>query len=167
VTIMAEDGKDIVIRQAGPEDSGTIYRLIRQLADYEDLLDEVKAGEADIRRDGFGARPYFECLLVEMAGEAVGFALYFFTYSTFEGRPSLYLEDLFLAERVRGLKLGHRLMARLAALALERNCVRLDLAVLHWNPAREFYHRLGFAEVPDWLSYRLEGKALKDLAEDA
>lgn len=164
---MTDRSKDIVIRTAGPADAETIARLIRELADFENLLHEVKTGAADVLRDGFGGRPYFECLLAEAGGEAVGFALFFFTYSTFEGRPSLYVEDLYMAERVRGLKLGRRMMARLAEIALERDCPRLDLAVLDWNPARGFYDRLGFAHRDDWLSYRLEGEALRKLAQQA
>lgn len=162
---MAAASKDIVIRAAQAEDAATVHALIEDLAAYEDLRDAVRASPADIRRDGFGSPAYFECLLVELGGAAVGMALYFFTYSTFEGRPSLYLEDLFLAERARGIGLGQRLMARLAAVASERNCARLDLSVLDWNPTREFYHRLGFRQVDDWLAYRLEGEALERLAE--
>ncbi len=164
---MTARGKDIVIRAAGPDDAGTIARLIRALADFENLGHEVKISKADLLRDGFGARSYFECLLAEADGAAVGFALYFFSYSTFEGRPSLYLEDLSIAEHLRGLELGRRMMARLAEIALARGCPRLDLAVLDWNPARGFYDRMGFTHLDDWLSYRLEGEALRKLAEQA
>ncbi len=164
---MTASGKDIVIRAAGPDDAGTIARLIRALADFENLGHEVKISKADLLRDGFGARSYFECLLAEADGAAVGFALYFFSYSTFEGRPSLYLEDLYIAEHLRGRELGRRMMMRLAEIAVARGCPRLDLAVLHWNPARGFYDRLGFTHRDDWLSYRLEGEALSKLAEQA
>ena len=155
-----------VIRMAQREDAGAVLRLIRELAEFEGLLHEVRAREADILRDGFGAQPRFECLLAEVDGEAVGFALYFHNYSTFEGRAGLYLEDIYVNERVRGLGLGRALMARLARLAIERGCARFELSVLHWNPAREFYRRLGFEHNVDWLPYRLGGASLEALAAE-
>jgi GNAT superfamily N-acetyltransferase len=156
----------LTIRAAHRDDVPTIHRLLRALAAYENLLHHAKATEADLRRDGFGARPYFEVLLVELDGDAVGLALFYPVYSTFEGRPGLYLEDLYVTERARGLGVGRRLMARLAALALERGCSRLALGVLHWNSARDFYHHLGFAHTADWLPYRLDGEALTSLAAE-
>jgi len=154
-----------VIREAVEADAETILRLIVELAEFEQLADEVRATKADILRDGFGPRRYFECLLAEVDGEAVGFALFFHDYSTFEGRPGIYLEDLYVREEQRGRGLGRRLIGRLAALAVERNCRRLDLSVLHWNPAREVYRRLGFEQMSDWLPYRLTGEKLRLLAE--
>jgi GNAT superfamily N-acetyltransferase len=154
----------IVIREAVERDAAAILRLIRELAEFEKLAHEVRATEEDIRRDGFGPKRYFECLLAEADGEAVGFALFFHDYSTFEGRPGIYLEDLYVRENQRGRGIGRRLMARLAALAVARDCRRLDLSVLHWNPAREVYERLGFEHKKDWLPYRLTGEALKRLA---
>ena len=162
---MAKTRDIAIIRPAGPEDAGTILRLVRELAAYEGLLEQVRAGESDLLRDGFGRDRYFQCLLAEVDGEAVGFALFFHNYSTFEGRPGLYLEDLYVAEKARARNLGRRFMARLAAIALDSGGTRLDLSVLRENPARGFYHRLGVAEVADWLPYRLEGEALKRLAE--
>jgi GNAT superfamily N-acetyltransferase len=158
---------DLVIRPATAADAPTIVRLLRALAEYEELLDHAKMDEAAVLRDGFGERPYFECLLVEVSGVAVGLALFYHTYSTFEGRPELYVEDIFVDAAARGQGIGLALMARLAAVALERNCFCLDLAVLHWNPAREFYRRLGFRHVEDWLPYRLEGEGLRRLAAEA
>ena len=119
---------EVTLRPASREDAETIAHLIRELADYEKLLDEAKAGPEDILRDGFGARPFFECLLAEVAGEAVGFALFFPNYSTFEGRPGLYLEDLYVAPRARGLGVGRKMIARLAAIAIERDWRRLRRA---------------------------------------
>ena len=156
----------ITIREAGPADAATIVRLIRALAAYEDLVDLVRITEADVLRDGFGERPCFECLLAEAHGEAVGLAIHRPSYSTFEGRPGLYVEDLFVAESARQLGIGRLLMARLAAIARERNCTRMSLAVLHWNPAREFYHRLGFEQVEEWLPYQLSGDPLARLAAE-
>jgi GNAT superfamily N-acetyltransferase len=156
----------ITIRTAGPADAGTIVRLIRELAAYEHLVDLVRITETDVLRDGFGERACFECLLAEADGQAVGLAIHRPSYSTFEGRPGLYVEDLFVAESARQLGIGRLLMARLAAIARERGCTRMSLAVLHWNPAREFYRRLGFAQVEDWLSYQLSGNALARLAAE-
>jgi GNAT superfamily N-acetyltransferase len=154
----------VSFRTAVASDAATIVRLIRELAAYEDLLDRVRITEADVLRDGFGAQLCFECLLAEVGGEAVGIAIHRPSYSTFDGRPGLYVEDLFVAERARGLGIGRLLMARLAALAQTRGCSRMSLAVLPWNPARAFYHRLGFAHVEDWLPYQLSGAALARLA---
>ena len=155
-----------VIRAAEPADAGTILRLIRELADFEDLLDQVRATEADILRDGFGPTPRFECLLAELDGDAVGFALFFHNYSTFEGRAGLYLEDIYVAPAARKAGVGRALMRSLAQIALERGCARFDLWVLHWNPARDFYDRLGFDHMADWLPYRLDGALLRRLAGD-
>jgi GNAT superfamily N-acetyltransferase len=152
------------IRPATAGDAAAIVRLVRELADYEKLADQVRITEADVLRDGFGERPRFECLLAELDGEAVAFALFFHNYSTFEGRPGIYLEDLHVTEAARGLGIGQRLMGRLAALALERGCRRLELWALHWNPARDFYQRLGFRQMEDWLPYRIDGDALWRLA---
>jgi GNAT superfamily N-acetyltransferase len=156
----------VTIREALPADAGTIVRLIRELAAYENLVDLVRNTETDVLRDGFGERRCFECLLAEADGEAVGLAIHRPSYSTFDGRRGLYVEDLFVVEKARGLGIGRLLMARLAAIAHERGCSRMSLAVLHWNPARDFYRRLGFVQVEDWLSYQLSGDALVRLADE-
>ena len=154
----------VTIRSAEASDAATIVRLVRELADFEGLLDQVRLTEADVLRDGFGERPRFECLLAEVDGAPVGFALYFEDYSTFEGRPGIFVEDLYVAEAARGLGIGQQLLARLAQVAIERDYRRLDLMVLHWNPARGFYERLGFRHSADWLPYRVTGEALARLA---
>jgi len=154
------------IRPAGPEDAPTIVRLIRELAAYEKLEDQARATEEDILRDGFGPTPRFECLLAEIDGKAMGFALFFHNYSTFEGRAGLYLEDIYVDPAARGSGLGRALMTRLARIAVERGCARFDFWVLHWNPARDFYHRMGFDHMSDWLPYRLDGSALRQLAAE-
>jgi GNAT superfamily N-acetyltransferase len=156
----------VSIRNAEPADAATIVRLIRELAVFENLLDQVRITEADVLRDGFGARRCFECLLAEVGGEAVGFAIHRPHYSTFEGRPGLFVEDLFVAEQARELGVGRLLMARLAAIAHERGCSHMNLAVLHWNPAREFYHRIGFSHLEEWLPYGISGDELTRLAAD-
>jgi GNAT superfamily N-acetyltransferase len=156
----------VTIREAVPADAATIVRLIRGLAAYENMADLVRTTDANVLRDGFGDRRCFEALLAEVDGEAVGLALHRPSYSTFDGCPGLYVEDLFVAEEARGLGIGRMLMARLAAIARGRGCSRMSLAVLHWNPARDFYRRLGFVQVEDWLSYQLAGDDLIRLAAD-
>lgn len=123
---------DATIRPATAADAATIVRMIRPLAEYEHLSGEVRVTEADIRRDGFGPRPCFECLLAEIAGEPVGFALYLADYSTFAGRAGIFVEDLFVTEAARGRGIGRRQLARLAALAQERGASGLNLNVLDW-----------------------------------
>jgi GNAT superfamily N-acetyltransferase len=155
---------DVTIRFATAADAATIVSLIRALANYENLSGEVRISETDVLRDGFGERPCFECLLAESDGPALGFALFYHTYSTFAGRPELWVEDIFVAEAARGRGIGRKLMARLAALALERDCAHLALSVLHWNPAQDFYRRLGLKHVQDWLSYRVDREGIARLA---
>jgi GNAT superfamily N-acetyltransferase len=157
---------EVTIRPATATDAATIVRMIRALADYEKLLDQVRIEEADVLRDGFGPRPCFECLLAESDGEALGFALYLGDYSTFEGRAGIFVEDLFVVEAARGRGVGRRLLARLAAIARERGASSLNLNVLDWNPARAFYRRLGFVEAKAWQPYRLSGAALERLAAE-
>lgn len=157
----------VTIRPALPTDVETILRFIKGLAEFEHEPDAVKTTPADLLRDGFGEHPKFEVLIAELDSTPVGFALFFHTYSTWEGRPGLYLEDIFVVEPARGAGVGHKLMAALAAIAVARGCARLELAVLHWNPAREFYHRLGMAHIDQWLPYRLTGDALHALAAEA
>ncbi len=156
----------VTIRFATAADAATIVRLIRALADYEHLIEHVRISEADVLRDGFGARPRFECLLAEAEGATLGFALFYHTYSTFAGRPEVWVEDIFVGEAARGRGIGRKLMARLAAIALERDCAHLALSVLHWNPARDFYQQLGLEHVQDWLSYRIDRDGLQRLAAD-
>ncbi len=155
------------IRPATPADVETILGFIKGLAAFEREPDAVQATLDDLLRDGFGKQPKFEVLIAELDGEPVGFALFFPTYSTWEGRPGIYLEDLFVAEHARGQGLGRKLMAALAAIAVARGCRRLELSVLHWNPTREFYHHLGMAHMQEWLPYRLAGEALQALAAEA
>ena len=155
------------VRPATPADVETILGFIKGLAAFEKEPDAVRATLDDLRRDGFGKQPKFEVLIAELDGEPVGFALFFPTYSTWEGRPGIYLEDLFVTEHARGQGLGRKLMAALAAIAVARGCRRLELSVLHWNPTREFYHHLGMAHMQEWLPYRLAGEALQALAAEA
>ena len=157
----------LIIRPATSTDVGVILEFIKGLAAFEHEPDAVKATTDDLLRDGFGAQPKFEVLIAERAGKPVGLALFFPTYSTWEGRAGIHLEDIFVIEEERGNGVGQQLVTRLAALAVERGCARLELSVLHWNPAREFYHRLGLHHIEEWLPYRISGEALKKLAAEA
>lgn len=157
---------EVAIRVAERTDVASILELVQALARFEKLSHKLRATESDFLRGGFGSVPRFECLLAEMNGKAVGLALFFHSFSTFEGRSGIYLEDLFVTEDVRRQGVGRKLMARLARLAQDRNCARFELGVLNWNPARDFYHRLGFTHSQDWLPYRLEGEALGNLARE-
>jgi GNAT superfamily N-acetyltransferase len=157
----------ITVRPATPADVETILDFIKGLAAFEREPDAVKTTIDDLLRDGFGEHPKFEVLIAELDGGSVGFALFFSTYSTWEGRAGIHLEDLFVLETARGKGVGRKLMAALAAIAVARGCPRLELSVLGWNPAREFYHRLGMAHLEEWLPYRLSGGALQALAAAA
>jgi GNAT superfamily N-acetyltransferase len=156
------------IRAATRADVPAILQLIRALADYEKLLDQVVATEASIDASLFGARPYAEALLAWREGRAVGFALFFHNYSTFLGRPGIYLEDLFVQPEARGHGVGRALLARVAQLAVARDCGRLEWAVLDWNqPAIEFYRHIGARPLDEWVVNRLTGDALLALARSA
>ena len=153
------------IRPGTARDVPTILELIRGLADYERLARECRASAANIRRHGFGPRRYFETLICRRGGRPVGFALYFFTYSTFLTRPTLYLEDLFVKPEERGRGAGRALLEALAAIAVRKGCGRMEWAVLDWNaPAIGFYERLGAGLRKEWILTRLTGPALRALA---
>lgn len=160
------EAEDLNIRPAGPEDCGTILHFIQALADYEKLLHEVVATEAGLEHTLFGERPGAEVLIAEWRGQPAGFALFFSNYSTFLGQSGIYLEDLFVHPQFRGHGIGKSLLQRLAALAVERNCGRLDWSVLDWNePSIQFYRRLGAVALDEWTQFRLQGKPLTELAE--
>jgi GNAT superfamily N-acetyltransferase len=154
------------IREAVEADVPLIASLVRGLAEYERLLDEVTLTEEGLRQALFGPHRYAEVLIAEAeGGEPAGFALYWYTFSTFLGRPGIYLEDLFVRPDHRGGGAGRALLARLAAIAVERGCGRLEWAVLDWNePAIGFYRRLGARPVEGWTVYRLAGEELARLA---
>lgn len=158
---------DIVIRAAVPDDAAEIMAMITELAVFERAPEAVHATEADLLRDGWGDRPVFEALMAEIDGSPVGFALFFPKYSTWEGCAGLYIEDLYVRPTARGRGVGGALIARVAALTVERGGKRLDLSVLHWNPAREVYAALGFVHLEEWRSFRLEGAALLRLSDRA
>ena len=153
------------IRTAGPGDAALVLRFIRELAEYEKLGHQVEASEADITRDLFGERPRVFCDIAEWAGEPVGFALWFYTYSTFQGRHGLWLEDLFVDPAHRGKKIGRELMLNLARRCVDEGLGRFAWWVLDWNaPSIEFYKSLGAVPQDEWTVCRIEGEALQALA---
>ncbi len=151
-----------MIRPATPADVSAIASLIRELAEYERLSHEVVLSEPALRDHLFGPRPYAEVLIAEDDGAVVGFALFFFNYSTFLAKPGVYLEDLFVRPVARGKGYGKTLFRAVARLAADRGCGRMEWAVLDWNtPSIEFYKSHGGRAMDDWTVYRLDGAALQ------
>ena len=156
------------IRPATSSDVPLIANLIRALAKYEKLAHEVQFDEAVLGQKLFGPRPYAEVVIGEIDGTPQGFALFFHNFSTFEGKPGIYLEDLFVKPEARGSGLGKALLSHLAALAVERDCARLEWSVLDWNePAIGFYKSLGARFMDEWTVMRVDGPALKQLGANA
>ncbi len=154
------------IRFANVEDVDTIRRFIQALADYEKLSEEMIATNDNLASSLFGEKPEAEVLLAEEQGKAVGFALFFHNYSTFLGQKGLYLEDLFVLPETRGKGYGKQLLAKLAEIAVQRNCGRLEWSVLDWNtPAIDFYKSIGAELMNGWSVNRLTGETLKALAD--
>ena len=155
---------DAAVRSATPADLPLIASLIRELAEYERLSHVVRFYETDLAKYLFGERPAAEVLIGELGGQAQGFALFFATFSTFEGRPGIWLEDIFVRPGARGRNLGKALIGAVAALAVERGCARFEWAVLDWNrPAIDFYEGAGARMMADWRIMRVEGEALAAL----
>ncbi|PYM41750.1 MAG: N-acetyltransferase [Candidatus Rokuibacteriota bacterium] len=153
------------IRPARPRDAPMILRLIRGLAEYERLAHQMEATAGRIRRHGFGRRRYFEALICRRGRTPIGLALYYFTYSTFVGRPTLYLEDLFVLPAERGHGAGRALLRALAKIAVRHGCGRMEWAVLDWNtPSIRFYRKLGATLRREWILTRLAGAPLRRLA---
>ncbi|MFB3786379.1 MAG: N-acetyltransferase family protein [bacterium] len=153
------------IRFAKPGDAPLIHTFIRELAEYERLSQAVTSSEKDIHEALFGERPAAECLLAFLQDQPAGFALFFTTFSTFVGRPGLYLEDIYVKPAWRGMGIGKALLSRLAGIAKERRCGRMEWSVLNWNePAIGFYKKLGARPLDEWTVYRLSGSALDALA---
>ncbi|HEY0622378.1 GNAT family N-acetyltransferase [Sphingomonas sp.] len=155
----------ISIRQAGPKDFELVAEFIRKLADYEKLAHEVRFDPEMLRSHLFGERPAPEVLIGEVDGVPGGFALFFQTFSTFEGKPGIWLEDLFVEPHARGTGLGRALLSRLAALVIERGGARLEWAVLDWNElGKRFYRSIGAGPVEGWERWRMEIGAIEELA---
>ena len=162
----AVSAPEITVRFATANDVALLLRFVRELAVFERAPDAVVATEADLLHHGFGPNPQFEAILAFLDAEPAGCALFHTRFSTWLGRPGLYLEDLYVSEPARGRGVGKRLMARLAAIAVERGWGRIDFHVLDWNPAREFYQRLGMQHHGEWLRYGGDEAALQRLAQD-
>jgi len=156
----------VLIREATPADAALIYQFIRDLAEYEKLLHEVKATEESMAAVLFGPSPRAFCDIAELDGEPVGFALWFYNVSTFEGRHGIYLEDLFVKPQVRGAGAGKALLRRLAQRCLEEGLCKVEWSVLDWNaPSIAFYDGLGATAKTEWITRKLSGEALEKLAE--
>ncbi len=156
------------IRPARPSDRELIFALVRELADYEKLAHEVDATSADLERALFGPRPRVFCDIAEWRGEAAGFALWFYNFSTFRGRHGIYLEDLFVRPAARGKGIGKALLSNLARRAVKEGCARLEWWVLDWNePSIAFYKSLGAKAMDEWTVFRLTDEALSKLAQSA
>lgn len=155
------------IRPATPQDARVILDLIHDLAEYERAPEQAIATEADILRDGFGPNPVFRCVIAEWDSQPAGFALFFYNYSTWQGRPGLYLEDLFVRPAYRKKGIGKALLVHLAQIAVRENCGRFQWQVLDWNtPAIEFYESLGAKTLKEWLTMRVEGDDIGKLANE-
>ncbi|HTX37931.1 MAG TPA: GNAT family N-acetyltransferase [Bryobacteraceae bacterium] len=154
-----------IIRSATVSDVAVILDLIRQLAEYEQQPHLLAATEGRLRETLFGARPAAEVLLADSKEECAGFAVFFANYSTYLAQPGIYLEDLYVKAHARGRGVGSALLRRVAAIAIERGCARVEWGVLDWNQASiRFYRNLGAEPLPDWTKYRLTGQSLEKLA---
>jgi GNAT superfamily N-acetyltransferase len=155
------------IERAVERDIPAILRLVRLLAKYENLEHAMVSREDDFRKALFGPQRTVDALMAFADETAVGFALYFYNFSTFEGRRGIYLEDLYVEPEYRGRGIGKALLQRLAAIAKQENCGRMEWSVLTWNqPSINFYHRLGAVTLDDWRTFRLTGEALDRLSSD-
>lgn len=157
---------DFSLRNARREDVPLILSFIRELAEYEKLSHEVVATEDDIAQSLFGSSPKAFCVIAEANGEPAGFALCFYNYSTFQGRPGIYLEDLYVKPEFRGRGLGKKFFIHLAQRAMDENCGRIQWWVLDWNePSIAFYKSMNAIPMEEWTVFRLEGKSIEELAK--
>lgn len=159
---------ELTLRPATPADVPQILKFVRDLALYDREPDAVIATEADLLRDGFGETRRFECIIAEADSKPVGFALYFYNYSTWRGHAGIYLEDLYVSPEHRGKGIGKALLTRVAAIAVAEGCPRYEWAVLDWNrPSIDFYHSLGAVMKSEWKVMQVSGEALTELAAPA
>ena len=164
---MSSPKQSVRIEPAGRTDVTVLLTLIRELAAYENMSDQVIATEADLSRALFSSSPQAEAVLAWHDNEAVGFALYFHTFSTFVGKPGLYLEDLFVRPKYRRHGIGRQLLAYLAQLAVTRGCGRFEWSVLNWNePSIKFYQKMGASPLKEWTMFRITGEELEKLADE-
>ncbi|WP_026734797.1 GNAT family N-acetyltransferase [Fischerella sp. PCC 9605] len=155
---------DLILRLAEPSDCSALFDLVQALAEYEKLSHAVTGNPSALKEHLFGSPKYAEAILAEYTGQAVGFALFFHNYSTFLTKPGIYLEDIFVLSEYRRKGVGKALLTKLAQIAVERDCGRLEWSVLDWNePAQTFYRRMGASILPDWRICRVTGEALIEL----
>lgn len=165
---MALPSSQFKLRAAAPADADAIFGLVRALADYEKLADAVSGSAEQLKQHLFGTRPFGEAIVAEVDATVIGFALFFYNYSTFLTQPGIYLEDLFVLPDYRGLGIGKALITQVAKRAIEENCGRFEWSVLDWNqPAIDFYQRLGAEVLPDWRICRVTGDRLIQMANDS
>lgn len=153
----------LIIKSATEKDCSLLLSLIEELAIFEKLADQVLNNEEYIRETFFGARVYAEAKIAYWEEAAAGMVIFFHNYSTFLGRPGLYIEDLFVREEFRGRGIGKALFLECARLARERNCGRMEWVVLNWNPAQDFYKKMGAYPLQEWSTYRLDRQAIENL----
>ena len=157
--------KNIEIRDAVTNDSAQILAFIKDLASYENAVDEVVAEEKDIQESIFGQNSSVKALICLLGEEPIGFAVYFYNYSTWQGKKGLYLEDLYVSPEHRGIGAGKELLKHLAKIAVSQNCGRFEWSVLDWNkPAIDFYESIGAKQKKEWIGYQLTGSALYDFS---
>ena len=155
----------LTVREATPSDAATIVRFVRELADYEKALHEVQATEESVRASIFGEGSVTQALIAERDGAAIGMAVWFFSYSTWQARNGLYLEDLYVTPEARGSGAGKAMLRRLAQIALEAGCGRFEWSVLDWNePSIRVYEAIGAEPQKEWIRYRLTGDKLTEFA---
>lgn len=160
------DNLSVNIRKTDVSDVPLILQFILELADYENLRDQVTATEEILKESLFGKRPYAEALIVEAESIPVGLVLFFHNFSTFLGKAGIYIEDLYIKEEYRGKGIGRKIFEYLSNLAKERNCGRIDWWVLEWNPARKFYEKMGAVPMDEWIVYRLTGDKVDEISKN-
>jgi GNAT superfamily N-acetyltransferase len=157
---------EILFRQAVKEDIHLIFKFIKELAEFEKMTDDVVGNEKLLEKNLFGEHRYAEVIFAVADGEEVGFVLFFHNFSTFVGRPGLYIEDLFVRPAFRSKGIGKMLMRECARIAIKRGCGRMEWWVLNWNPARRFYEKMGATAMDEWVTYRLTPDKMKKLVEE-
>ena len=155
----------VTVREAKPEDAEAMLRMVQSLADYQGIRQRVSAKAEDFRRDGFGPQRKFEALIAERHGQPVGLALFQTFYTSWEGATALQITDLFVDEAVRGTGVGFRIVREVGRIAKDRGCTSLQLNVVHANPSRASFDRIGFVHQDDLLHYRLDAAGLRQLVE--
>jgi len=153
------------IRKTTADDVPLILKLIKELSVFEKMSEEVVTTEDTLRETLFGDKSYARVLIAEIEEKPVGYALYFYNFSTFVGRPGLYIEDVYVSEEYRGQGIGTALFKYCARIAKENKCVRMEWLVLNWNPARKFYDHMGAKPLDEWVVYRLTGDALNKMSD--